>query len=40
MIVFGGQLQNGKYCNELYSFDLQYMDWGQIQYKEKVEKMA
>ena len=40
MLVIGGQLQSGKYCNEIYVFDLQYMDWGHLPCKTEIEPFS
>ena len=37
MVVFGGQLESGHFCNELLNLDLEHNDWGRLYPKQTVE---
>ena len=37
MIVYGGQYENGQIANEMLNYDLEYNDWGRLNFKQQVE---
>ena len=40
MLIYGGQFENGSYSNELLNFDLEYYDWGYVNFKQNVEPFS
>jgi hypothetical protein len=34
MIVYGGQYENGQITNEMLNYDLEYNDWGRLNFKQ------
>ena len=34
MIVYGGQYENGQIANEMLNYDLEYNDWGKLNFKQ------
>jgi len=37
MVVYGGQFENGQIANEMLNYDLEYNDWGRLNFKQSVE---
>ena len=36
MLVFGGLLETGNYCNQLFSYEIDLNDWGQVTFTEQI----